>query len=456
MLREVLSGLDTGTLFAILTMVHLGNLGFSLLLFAGKKRSPGARSWIWGQALAVLATVLLPWLGRGLGPAILLALPNTLYYISGLFLLDAVWRFRHSRTMPWPLWATATLFLAGFAALALGGATANLRIVYFSVWMGGLSLASGLVLALGMDRRLRLPALLAAATFLANLPFHVLRALGALASPPWSGLGVHEPGQAAYFLVAIFSAYLLLLAFVLLSSMSQALELRELNQTQLVMLQVIAHDLRNPIGGAARYVRKHLSPPGVDLATKREAIKVLGTTLAETDSLLENLLMWANARTGFDKSRKPAVLDLDGLLLQCLELQAEVARDKGLGLSLEPRGLSILAEPNGSALVVRNLLSNALKFTPRGGKVWIDSRQSGPEVLVTIGDTGLGLDGARLRAFREGRDVESSPGTEGEKGSGLGLSLCKRFLEDQGGRLEVESRPGQGTVFTLVFPGPRP
>jgi len=62
MLREVLSGLDTRTLFAILTMVHLGNLGFSLLFFTGKKRSPGTRSWIWGQAFGVLATILLPWL----------------------------------------------------------------------------------------------------------------------------------------------------------------------------------------------------------------------------------------------------------------------------------------------------------------------------------------------------------------------------------------------------------
>ncbi len=456
MLREVLSGLDTRTLFAILTMVHLGNLGFSLLFFTGKKRSPGTRSWIWGQAFGVLATILLPWLGRSIGPAVLLALPNTLYYLSGLFLLDAVWRFRHSRRMPWPLWATAILFLAGFAALALGGATANQRVIFYSAWMGGLSLASGLVLALGMDKALRFPALLAAATFLANLPFHVLRALGALAAPPWPDLGFHEPGQAAFYLVSILSAYLLLLAFVLLSSMRQALELRELNRTQLVMLQVIAHDLRNPIGGAARYVRKHLAPPGIDLSAKREAIVVLGKTLAETDRLLENLLMWANARTGFDKARKPALVDLDGLLLQCLDLHAEAARDKGIALCLEPRGRSILAEPNGSSLVVRNLLSNALKFTPPGGRVWIDSRRSGPEVLVTIGDTGLGMDGQRLKAFREGRDVPSSLGTEGEKGSGLGISLCKRFLEDQGGRLEVESSPGQGTVFTLAFPGPRP
>lgn len=448
--------LDPATLIAVLALVHSGNLVFSLLLFRGKGRTAGASSWVRGQALLVLASALLSWLGRGQVPALILVIPNTLYYLAGLLVLDALWRYRHDGPLPPLAWATALGFCLGFAALALGGATVNLRVVYFSAWMAALSLWSGLTLARGMDKRLRLPALLAAFSFFATLPFHLLRGLHALSSRPWTDQGLLDPSQALFYLVSILSAYLLLLAFVLLSSMRSALELEELNQTQLVMLQVIAHDLRNPIGGAARYVRKHLSPPGVDLAAKREAIVVLGKTLAETDGLLENLLMWANSRTGFDRARRPEPIDLDGLLGQGLGLLEETARDKGIGLALEPRGLSILAEPNGAALVVRNLLSNALKFTPPGGRVWMDSRPSGREILVTIGDTGIGMDEARLRALREGREVPSSLGTAGERGSGLGLSLCKRFMEGQGGRLEAESRPGQGTVFTLAFPRPGP
>jgi signal transduction histidine kinase len=236
--------------------------------------------------------------------------------------------------------------------------------------------------------------------------------------------------------------------------MRSTLALQDLNDTQLVMLQVIAHDLRNPIGGAAQYVRRHLAPEGVDLQAKREAILVLGKTLAETDELLENLLMWAHDRTGLSKAREPVDLDLDALLRSQIDLLAEAAREKGLDLKMEEGGLHILAEPNGSAVILRNILSNALKFTPPGGKVTAKTRLGPRGVEVAICDTGLGMDEARIAAFRAGRELPSSPGTAGERGSGLGLSLCKRFMEDQGGLLEVESRLGAGSTFTLVFPAP--
>ena len=458
MLREVLAEIDQETLLLVLALVHLGNLLFSLLFFSGKKGFPGTSSWIGGQALLVLASALLPWLGRSFGPHLLLALPNTLYYLASLCLLNAVWHLRFARAMPRPLWATAVIFCAGFTALALGQATVNLRVVYYSAWMGALSLASGLILVRGMDRRLRMPALLAASTFIVAFPFHLFRALHALASPDWPSLIGQDPGLSAFNLVSIFSAYLLLLAFVLLASMRSTLELRDLNETQLVMLQVIAHDLRNPIGGAARYVRKHLVPEGVDLQAKRESIRILGRTLAETDDLLENLLMWANDKMGVagtagaDGADRPEDIDLDALLEPILGLLGEVAREKGIGLEVEGRGLHLFAARNGSAVVLRNILSNAIKFTPPHGLVTVRSRLSAGGIEVAIGDTGIGMDAARLGAFRAGREVQSTPGTAGERGSGLGLALCKRFMEGQGGSISVESREGGGSTFTLVFP----
>lgn len=452
MLRELLSGLDPRTLIIVLALVHLGNLAFSLLLFSGKLAAPGASSWIRGQALAVMGSALLPWLGGG--QALFLSIPNTFFYLSALFILDAVWRFRFGGAMPRWLWLTALAFLLGFLGLALTGSPGQLRVVYYSVWMSGASLASGMVILRGIDRRLRLPALIAAGTFFAPCPFHLLRAIQALAAPAWSGSSLFDPSQAVFYLVSIFTAYLLLLAFVLLASMRSTLVLQDLSDTQLVMLQVIAHDLRNPIGGAAHYVRRHLAPEGVDLQAKREAILVLGKTLSETDELLENLLMWAHDRTGLSKARKPEDLDLDALLRKQLGLLEEAAREKGLDLDMEEGSLHILAEPNGSAVVLRNILSNALKFTPSGGKVGVKTRLTPRGVEVAICDTGLGMDEARLAAFRAGKELPSSPGTAGERGSGLGLSLCKRFMEDQGGLLEVESRPGAGSTFTLVFPVP--
>lgn len=103
--------------------------------------------------------------------------------------------------------------------------------------------------------------------------------------------------------------------------------------------------------------------------------------------------------------------------------------------------------------VLRNLLSNALKFTPSGGEVWIEARDMEDVVSVTVGDNGTGMNLNTLEnLFRIDVKQNTVLGTEGEKGTGLGLILCKGFIENHGGKIGVESTPGKGTLFTFTIP----
>jgi two-component system, sensor histidine kinase and response regulator len=230
-------------------------------------------------------------------------------------------------------------------------------------------------------------------------------------------------------------------------------ELRALNDTNLMMMSVIAHDLRNPVGSASRYVRKHLSPAEIDLNAKRDSIRVLAKTLADTDDLLENLLLWARERASPAATIDRAPMSLDSSIRPALDAVAQAATEKGLALAYGDAGLRVLAERNGPAVVFRNLLSNAVKFTPSGGRVEIEARAFDGRVEVAVSDTGKGMDAESVARLNGGGELQSTPGTAGEKGNGMGLSLCRRFMLSQGCGFRVESALGEGSRFVLTFPG---
>jgi len=233
--------------------------------------------------------------------------------------------------------------------------------------------------------------------------------------------------------------------------------LRELINTRDKFFSIIAHDLRGPISTFAVALRE-LSANYDEFSASdiRGYLDELGEQSRNLHNLLENLLRWSQSQSR-RLDYRPESLAIGAMVDQSLHLLRShaVRKDVHPEFSGDP-GLQVFADPYMLGAVLQNLLSNAIKFSRPGGRIRIDSTPVNGQVEVAVIDTGIGIDAADLdKLFR--LDVHfTRPGTAQEKGSGLGLILCKEFVEKHGGAIWVESEPGRGSAFRFTLPRPSP
>lgn len=218
-------------------------------------------------------------------------------------------------------------------------------------------------------------------------------------------------------------------------------------------LAIIAHDLRGPIGS----IREGLDVLDTDYdemdeAERRSMLQILGRAAARSFALLEDLLRWARSQTGHLPFR-PEDFNLAELCREVVELVADRAgrKDIRLDVAIDMR-LFVRADRSMIHSVLVNLVTNALKFTARGGLVRITTGACAEGIEISVEDSGTGLKAELLRALATGETVTSDRGTEGETGTGLGLLLSRQFLEQNGTRLAAENRPSGGSRFSFRLP----
>jgi signal transduction histidine kinase len=147
------------------------------------------------------------------------------------------------------------------------------------------------------------------------------------------------------------------------------------------------------------------------------------------------------------------VFDIAAILIENRELFASQAAEKTIDIVYDNSSLQLVnAHVNAISTVVRNLLSNAIKFTPAGGSITIHAEPAGVHLRVSISDTGLGMSEKTVQKLFKVGTHHSTPGTAKEKGTGLGLMLCKDFVEKNGGSIGVESTEGKGSTFWFTVP----
>ena len=233
----------------------------------------------------------------------------------------------------------------------------------------------------------------------------------------------------------------------------QKQELEQLNATKSRLFSIIAHDLRAPLialGGLTRKFNYLLAKNRV------EDIRTLGTkvesSLDEVQHLTDNLLSWALVEQG-RFPHHPEVVNVAEIVDDCLRLYQTVAAVKKIKLKAEvPENLNIFVDRNTIITVLRNLIDNGIKFTKESGTVSIEARKEEPNVVIQIRDTGIGMDRSLLDSLFSLEKEISCLGTNGEKGSGLGLVLCKDLIERNNGQILVESVVDEGTVFYIYLP----
>ncbi len=230
-------------------------------------------------------------------------------------------------------------------------------------------------------------------------------------------------------------------------------ELQKINANKDKFFSIISHDLRSPFTSLLGFSEFLLSE--VDELSKEE-IKEFAENIYKSASgtfaLLENLLQWSRLQTS-NIEFVPEMYSLTEQLNRVCEIYRVNALQKNINLITEIEdGLQVYADQNMVETVMRNLLSNAIKFTPRNGSITVTAKNRSKDVEVKVADTGIGIEKEKLqKLFIIGENV-TSEGTENEKGTGLGLILCKEFVENNNGKLTVKSKAGKGTEFKFTLP----
>ncbi len=235
-------------------------------------------------------------------------------------------------------------------------------------------------------------------------------------------------------------------------------ELQRLNATKDKFFSIIAHDLRGPLGGfmsLAQIMAEEL--PNITLTEVQEIAMDLKNSSANLFRLLENLLSWARVQQG-QIPFEPEFWELHPLVNESVEMIKETAKNKGIEIYNHiPAGLMVFADKNVLQTVVRNLVSNSIKFTNRGGKITLSAKAGeGQNIQIAIMDTGIGMDKELIDKLFLLDAKKGRKGTNGEPSTGLGLLLCKEFIEKHGGAIWVESEEGKGSRFSFTIPDSNP
>ena len=230
-------------------------------------------------------------------------------------------------------------------------------------------------------------------------------------------------------------------------------ELKELNATKDKFFSIIAHDLRGPIGNLLSISEIISERDGVDEETFNSFIEMQKELSKDTIQLLENLLIWARSNTN-RIDFEPALLNLNDIVLESIEVVNIQAINKNITISdFTAPATNVYADENMLRLIFRNLLSNAVKFTHQGGSISILSNTNeNNEIIVSVTDTGIGIPEEMLHNLFRIDVSNKRKGTDGESSTGLGLLLCKEFVEKHHGQIWAESQENKGTTFSFSLP----
>lgn len=233
----------------------------------------------------------------------------------------------------------------------------------------------------------------------------------------------------------------------------QTAELHKLNLTKDKFFSIIAHDLKSPFNAIMGFSELMLvNYNDLDDEIFIKGLKTIESAATHAYKLVENLLIWSKNQSK-GKEFNPEWLDLNERIQESLKISESAILNKELSVSFNPKKeCSVFADRNMIDLIIRNLISNAIKFTNKMGRIKIKVVANKEEVNVSVTDNGIGIPENKLKTIFEIDKHKNTLGTENEQGTGLGLILCKDFIENHNGKIWAESIPGKGSKFTFSLP----
>lgn len=227
--------------------------------------------------------------------------------------------------------------------------------------------------------------------------------------------------------------------------------LNELNITKDKLFSIIAHDLRSPLNNIIGLLELLLEK-AISFEESKQYISILNSSAKNTLVLLDNLLSWATSQTG-KICFNPEKILFSNIILETISLNKLQADTKNISLSyLSSNEIEVYADADMLKTVLRNLISNAIKFSNTGDHVRVFAILKQDHVEIAISDDGIGMNEEKREGLFKIISNTTTLGTANENGSGLGLVLCKDFVEKHGGKIWVESEEGKGSNFKFTLP----
>ena len=235
-------------------------------------------------------------------------------------------------------------------------------------------------------------------------------------------------------------------------------KLQELNATKNKFFSIIAHDLKSPFNAMIGFSELLVNQfDEFNISTQKKYLSILSQSVQNVYKLLENLLTWSRSQMG-NISFKLEEKNIHLLTNEAIKMLSQLAKDKTISLSNKlPTDLFIFVDNNMFSTIIRNLISNAIKFTPKGGIIEVNSqlvnnKNKEKYVEISVKDNGIGITPEVQSKLFNIKENHSTQGTEREKGTGLGLIICKEFVEKHGGKIWIESEKGKGSKFIFTLP----
>ena len=229
----------------------------------------------------------------------------------------------------------------------------------------------------------------------------------------------------------------------------QAENLRQSNALKDRMFSIIGHDLRSPLSAAKLkldFIKRGIIDPTAN-DFKDVTVFELLKTMDESLNLLQNLLGWARSESGRIEVI-PEVLDFHEIVEQTIRLLKLNSEHKKISLTNTiPLETYVEADLNTTKTVLRNLMSNAIKFTPAEGEIKVNAVKKGERLVIEVQDNGQGIPEDNIPKILNPNIHFSELGTDSEPGTGLGLILCQQFIHKNGGELKIKSKVGEGSTF---------
>lgn len=270
----------------------------------------------------------------------------------------------------------------------------------------------------------------------------------------WKPEEAHTPlfANLLFYLLTNVTQALLMFAFLLLISVKIAEQIEQKVEDQRKFYSIISHDLNGPVGTIN--VMLNMANEDLNLENKQKLqmyIEAEKLSLS-THHLLQNLLFWSRSQLE-DLKPHSVKFDLNKVIVENIDLMRQISKSKNVNIVyLQPENdLYCYADERMIHTVLRNLISNSIKFSHSGGTINI-SVEKAEMLTVEISDNGVGMSDEVLDRLFTSNEKVSSTGTYGEKGSGLGLSICKEFVDLNKGSLEIKSKKNEGTEVTVLLP----